>query len=111
YCVCVGRHQRIDESCEHLPQQIRGRLSKVVFKKTGRVDIVRFDGHRRWSFRGSCLRLLEGSHGDRHPSPGYRPPLISYTKLLDATLSTFPTASSTSNEWYPVLGRKRHDYR
>src|SRR5699024_8271600 len=87
--VGVGRHQRIDEGREHLAQQIRGRLGKVVFKKTGRVDIVMFDGHRRWSFRGSCLRLLKGSHGDRHPSPDYRPPLISYTKLLDAPLPSF----------------------
>jgi len=57
----------------------------VLFKKTGRVDIVRFDGHRRWSFRGSYLRLLEGSRGDRHPSLGYRPSADPYTTLLGTT--------------------------
>src|SRR5699024_8392539 len=60
----------------------------------------RYRGVRRsssWSFRVRVRRLLEGSHGDRHPSSGYRPPPISYTTLLDATVLLVPSEQREPN--------------
>src|SRR6185503_10500495 len=82
--IGLGTHQRLHERGDHLPQQIRTRLTQLLSQPTGQVD-TRWCGHRVARRSRTLVGSLEGSRGGRLTSRRHAQRRESNTTSTDAT--------------------------
>ncbi|SNR99771.1 hypothetical protein SAMN06272737_1612 [Blastococcus mobilis] len=82
-CIGLGRHERVDERGEHLPQQIGAGLGQLLVEEGGGVDTARC-GHRVELLK-DCGRSPEDHAVAASTFRARYSPGPSYTTLADAT--------------------------